>query len=84
MQKSPESAPPLHHDGNPITVEDINEVLANEGYSADQRKGWLKEVLTELTSRNRDDAPGRDHLVAHIKAILNDNQDGEPIAEEAI
>ena len=31
-----------------ITEEEIQEVLADGGYTADQRKGRLKQVLTEL------------------------------------
>lgn len=31
-----------------LTLADVQEVLSQEGYSADARKSWLKELLTDL------------------------------------
>jgi len=31
-----------------ISLDEIQDVLQDDGYSANQRKAWLKEVLTDL------------------------------------
>lgn len=83
------------HDGNAapkipdprahITAEEIRDVLMNDGYSAGERKAWLKDVLTELTDADRRPAgPDRAELVAQIKAILADHQSGRPIAQDVL
>ena len=37
--------------GQNVTIEEIQDVMADGGYSASQRKGWLKTVLTDLQQR---------------------------------
>jgi hypothetical protein len=68
-----------------VTLDEIQDVMADVGYSADQRKGWLKEVLTELT-KEQSERPKKDRarLIEIVKEIADDNQNGKPLARDAI
>lgn len=77
--------PALLPAGGEVSLEEIRDLLQDDGYSANQRKAWLKEVLTELQvnqakPRSRD----RDDLVKAIKDIIADNQDERPIADDTL
>jgi len=68
-------------DGTPVGEEEIRDLLADEGYSADRRKGWLKEVLTALTAEEkRGSSPRRRALIAEISQIIGDSR-REPISD---
>lgn len=71
--------------GEPITRNEILDVLADEGYSAGSRKNWLKQVLTRLTAEDGDD-PGQDrqHLIDEIKKILDQQIPGDPEADDTL
>lgn len=73
------------HSGTPVTREEILNVLANEGYSADQRKGWLKKVLTNLTAQEAD-VPDMNQrrLIEEVKEILDEQQNGGPLSDDVL
>lgn len=64
----------------PITRQDIQDVLSDPGYSAHDRKGRLKELLTEVTNRRND--PGNRELIDEIKNVLGEQQPGKSLAED--
>ncbi len=68
-----------------MTLEEIREVLADEGYSADRRKTWLKEVLTDVTAEHSTTpSPDRAKLIDEIKEIIEQQQDGEPLSKDVL
>jgi hypothetical protein len=82
-----EHLPELHapREGVTITRNEILDVLADEGYSAGQRKNWLKGVLTRLTA-DESTAPNSDrqHLIDEIKTILHQQIPGHPDADDTL
>jgi hypothetical protein len=69
----------------PITREEIMYVLADEGYSADQRMGWLKEILTQLTAQEASlPVEQRKELISEIKAILDVQLANDPMADDVL
>ncbi len=73
-----------YHSGQEVTIHEIQDVMADEGYSASQRKGWLKTVLTELEQGEADTlSQERRDLINSIKDIVDDHQDGESSAKKA-
>lgn len=72
-------------DDEPITRNEIMDVLADEGYSADSRKDWLKKVLTRLvTQQSETPSSDQQHLIDEIKAILRRQVPGDPKAEDTL
>lgn len=65
--------------------EEIQDILSDEGYSADQRKDWLKALLTELSAAqsNEPDAE-RERLILEIKDIINIHQSGKPKSDDVL
>jgi len=77
--------PGLPPAGGEISLEEIRDILQDDGYSANQRKAWLKEVLTELQDgkakpRSRD----REDLVEAVKDIIADHQETPPISDDTL
>ncbi|MFC6643415.1 MULTISPECIES: hypothetical protein [Sulfitobacter] len=71
--------------GENLTRNEIMDVLADEGYPAGGRKGWLKQVLTQLATEQRESPNGtRAELVAEITDILNENVPGDPKADDSL
>ena len=71
--------------GDDLSREEIMDVLADEGYSAGDRKGWLKKVLTRLAQAPQDSPDAdRDALVREIKRVLDRNIPGEPEADDTL
>ncbi|EDQ03590.1 hypothetical protein DSM14862_04168 (plasmid) [Sulfitobacter indolifex] len=71
--------------GENLTRNEIMDVLADEGYPAGGRKGWLKQVLTRLAIEQRESPNGtRAELVDEITDILNENVPGDPKAEDSL
>lgn len=72
--RQPDNSPPLvgtFREGADITMQEIQDVLADPGYSADQRKEWLKEVLTDLEKQHsRMPSGDRAKLIASIRDIV--------------
>jgi len=66
----------------PITRQDIQAVLSDPGYSANERRGRLSELLTALAKQH--DEPSNRELIDEIKDILADQQSGKPIAEDTL
>lgn len=86
MKKPPDYKPlRAPQTGVPVTREEIKDVLANQGYSADQRKGWLKEVLTELICEERKQPdPNHRRMIKEVKEILDDQQSGDPLSDDTL
>lgn len=61
-------------------------MLADEGYSASQRRGWIKEVLTDLEMEHaRSPSREREKLISKVKLIIDELQDGtKPIADDLL
>ena len=71
--------------GDRISLDEIREVMADTGYSADQRKGWLKNVLTDLAQQQTGSpSSARSELIETVKQIIDDNQSGKPIARDVL
>ncbi len=71
--------------GKNLTRNEIMDVLADEGYSASRRKGWLKQVLTRLeTEQHESPNSTRAALVAEITDILKENVPGDPKADDSL
>ncbi|OWU72702.1 hypothetical protein [Phaeobacter sp. 22II1-1F12B] len=75
-------------DGNWISPQELQEVLAEEGYSGTGRENFLNSVLTQLAAESADRGePERRAaaLLAEVRKILEHEQDKHgrrPIAEE--
>ncbi|MFG6585275.1 hypothetical protein [Sulfitobacter sp. 1A12779] len=71
--------------GKNLSRNEIMDVLADEGYSASGRKGWLKQVLTRLeTEQHESPNSTRAELVAEISDILKENVPGDPKADDSL
>jgi hypothetical protein len=68
-----------------ISPDEIRDVLADEGYSAGERKNWLKTVLTEI-QKERPELPAaeRNRLMDEVRSVIGANQDGKPIADDVL
>lgn len=81
-QTGPKHLPEI---GDDLTREEIMDVLADEGYSAGDRKGWLKKVLTRIAQAPQDNPDAdREALVREIKRVLDRNIPGEPEADDTL
>lgn len=75
-------------DGEWISPQELQEVLAEEGYSGTGRENFLNSILTELAaeSADHDEPDGRAAaLLAEVRRILENEQDKygrRPIAED--
>jgi hypothetical protein len=69
-----------------ITLQEIQDALLDDGYSADERKNWLKGVLTELEQHSASDAsPEMARLIDEVKRIIDvQQQAGKPIADDVL
>lgn len=80
-----EGARQLPEIGEDLSRNEIMDVLADEGYSAGGRKGWLKTMLTRLAKEQEENPdPNRAHLVSEITDILNENASGDSEAEDTL
>lgn len=72
---------PTH--GKKITRNEILDVMADEGYAADDRKAWLKDVLTQVSQddEGRTD-PDRQKLMQEIREILHNHVSDRPEADD--
>jgi hypothetical protein len=76
---------PELRDDRPISADEIRDVLADEGYSAGERKTWLKSVLTELQQGPQEaSTPERRRLIDEVKSIIAAYQDGKPVADDVL
>ncbi|QDY99276.1 hypothetical protein FQ775_02205 [Nitratireductor mangrovi] len=69
--------------GGKVTRQQVMNVLANPGYSADARKGRLKEALTAL-ERDKHLSDEDRELADAIRQILDDYQAGRPISDDVL
>lgn len=68
-----------------MTREEIQDVLVDEGYSADQRKEWLKTVLTQLSAEQTENPdPERNKLISEVKEIVESHQSGKPMSDDVM
>lgn len=51
VDQASERTEPVTDEDGPVTRQDVQAVVNDPGYSANERKGWLKELLTALTRR---------------------------------
>ncbi len=80
-----EDARQLPEIGEDLSRNEIMDVLADEGYSAGGRKGWLKKMLTRLAKEQEGNPdPNRAHLVSEITDILNENVSGVSEADDTL
>lgn len=71
--------------GASLTREEIQDVLLDEGYSAGQRKEWLKTVLTQLSAEQSENPdPERSHLISEVKEIVKTHQSGKPMSDDIL
>ncbi|QFT96007.1 hypothetical protein FIU85_01695 [Roseovarius sp. THAF8] len=74
--------------GDWISPQELQEVLAEEGYSCSERVNFLNSVLTDLAAESAEPgAPDRKAaaLLAEVRRILEDEQDKygrRPMAED--
>ncbi len=67
----------------PISRNEILEVMADEGYSADGRKAWLKDVLTRVSQEQEENPePDRKKLMDEIREILHGHVSDQTEADE--
>ncbi|MGE0230294.1 MAG: hypothetical protein AB7O39_14535 [Flavobacteriaceae bacterium] len=72
-------------DGSPVGEEELRVLLAEEGYSADEREGWLKEVLTALTmAQGRAPTADREQLIAEIRDIVRAGTGRKPMSDDVL
>jgi hypothetical protein len=65
--------------------EEIQDILSDEGYSADQRKDWLKALLTELSAeQSRQPDAERERLILEVKDIIDIHQSGKPKSDDVL
>jgi hypothetical protein len=84
-EKPQSHAKELPEIGEELSRAEIMDVLADEGYPAGGRKGWLKKVLTRLAKQQQESPDERRaELVAEIKDILDDNVSGDPKADDTL
>jgi hypothetical protein len=71
--------------GGDVTRQELEDVLVDGGYSADRRKGRLKEILTRLVQEQTEFPNGdREAMIEEVKAIIDEHQHGKPIAEDIL
>lgn len=73
--------------GRRISPQEIQDVLADDGYAAGERKEWLKSVLTALTSEPSaadESGPERERLIEAVKTVIDENQDGRPVSGDLL
>lgn len=81
--KSPELHDP--DTGNEIGRAEMMDLLADEGYTADKRKGWLKGVLTKETGAKADAAdPEHVKLEEEVQSILSEHVEETPGAKDGL
>lgn len=81
-RKSAKDARQLPELGEDLSRNEIMAILADEGYSAGGRTGWLKSVLTRLAKEQEGNPdPNRAELVSEITDILNENVSGDSQAD---
>lgn len=84
-REGPEALPDKDTVGGTVTLQEIEDALADEGYSAAERKDWLKTVLTKLSRKDRDRLSAEEQrIVARIKQILSNHQDGDPKSDDTL
>lgn len=62
---------PAYTPGGRIDMEEIRDLLRDEGYSADTRKDWLKSILTGIAQDNARSSDDRSRLEEELKAMMN-------------
>lgn len=84
-REGPEVLPDPDAVGGTVTFQEIEDALADEGYSAAERKEWLKEVLTQLSRQDPRTLSAQEReIVAKIKEILEDYQSGGSKSDDMI
>ncbi|MEW5424956.1 hypothetical protein [Amorphus sp. 3PC139-8] len=80
-QGAPSSGPDSF--GPDITLQELQEALAEEGYSADARKDWLRALLTEVQSRYPKGARiDRAALIEAVKEVIDTHQQRPSVIDD--
>lgn len=61
---------PAYTPGGRIDIEEIRDLLRDDGYSADARKDWLKSVLTGIAQDEARSSEDRSRLEEELKAMM--------------
>lgn len=64
-----------------VTLAEIQDVLANPGYSSDERRQWINAVLSEAS---RSDRKRPRQFLDAVKSLIDNWQDGDPIAKDTL
>jgi hypothetical protein len=69
--------------GHRVSLAEVHSILADDGYSGNDRLDRLKQVLSELTQDTADD---RETLRMRdaVKELIANYQDDEPIAQKTL
>jgi hypothetical protein len=68
-----------------VTSEEIRQILADDGYSVGARTGWLKTLLTDITSEESAvPDQNKEKVVALLKELLAQAQNGKPKADDTL
>lgn len=71
--------------GERIGLDELRDVLMDDGYSADERKAWIKGMLNDLQQGSSEiPEEERRRLVAEVKRIIADQQSGDPISDDVL
>ena len=68
-----------------IGIEELRDALLDGGYTGDERKAWVKQVLNEL-QREGGDIPEeeRRRLIAEVKRIIAQEQETDPLSKDIL
>lgn len=61
---------PRYTPGGRIDIEEIRDLLRDDGYSADARKDWLKSILTGIAQDDARSPGDRSRLEEELKALM--------------
>lgn len=73
MSKAPRAERPglpPYAPGGKIDMEEIHDLLRDDGYSADARKDWLKSILTGIAQDEARSSEDRSRLEEGLRALI--------------
>jgi hypothetical protein len=67
-----------------ITIAELLDAIADQGYSDDQRKAWLKQKLTQITTnQSKSPSPQQAKLIEDLKAVIGELQ-SQPLSDDLL
>ena len=68
-----------------VSRQELQDVLMDPGYSAGQRKAWLKNVLTRLQRQNNTAAnPETSEMISEVKDAIRSLQPEKPLSDKVM